>query len=63
MVTLVEGIEFSERGVVRGDVERAPLISVSGGISGLIVGLCLAESIVGVIKELDLRKVFLGRRK
>lgn len=63
VVTLVEGIEFPERGVVRGDVERVPSISVGGGINGLIVELCLAESIVGVIKELDLRKVFLGRER
>lgn len=71
MVTLVEDtevsvadvVELSERRLVVGDGERVPEkeISVNGGISGLIVGLCLVESIVGEIKVLDLGEVFLGR--
>lgn len=62
-VSVVDVIEVSERGFLVGDVERVSEkeISVNGGISGLIVGLCLIESIVGEIKVLDLGKVFLGR--
>lgn len=34
---------------------------MTGGISGLIVGFFLADSIVGEIKGLDLKNVFLRR--
>lgn len=69
VVTLVEDTEVSvedvaevsERGFVVGEVERVPekAVSVNGGISGLTVGLCLLESIVGEIKLLDWGGVFL----
>lgn len=62
-VSVEDEVEVSERGFVVGDVGRVPekAVSVNGGISGLTVGLCLLESIVGEIKVLDLGGIFLGR--
>lgn len=61
-VSVVDVVEASERVFVVRDVERVPEdISVNGGISGLLVGLCLVESIVEEIRVLDLGEVFLGR--